>query len=222
VWPVHRLDKGTSGALVFALSREAASALGTAFEAGAVEKRYIALVRGWPPTEGVIDYPLARRLDDAEPRPAAAGAFEPQPATTWYTRLATIELAIAVDRFPTSRYALVALAPRSGRRHQIRRHLKHIAHPVIGDATYGKGPHNRFVAGLIGTQRLWLHAMSLGFAHPVTCERLVIEAPLGEEWQRLARLVGWRWDTSWRIGEAAPAQGTSHPVRDGPRGPLVG
>jgi tRNA pseudouridine65 synthase len=222
VWPAHRLDKGASGALLCALTREAASALGKAFEAGAVDKRYLALVRGWPPAEGVIDYPLARRLDDAEPRLATSGAREAQPATTQFTRLATIELAIAVDRFPTSRYALVLLAPRSGRRHQIRRHLKHIAHPVIGDTTYGKGRHNRFVAELVGTQRLWLHALSLGFAHPLTGEHLVIEAPLGEEWRPLARLAGWRWDTPWRIGDEAPALGTLPAVRDGPRGPLVG
>ena len=206
VWPVHRLDKGTSGALLFALSRDAASALGGAFEAGAVEKRYVALVRGWPSAEGVIEYPLTRRTDDADPHGAAPDAHVVQPATTRFCRLGIVELEAPVERYPTSRYALVALAPRTGRAHQIRRHLKHIAHPVIGDATYGKGRHNRFVAERVGTRRLWLHAVSLAFTHPVTGERLVIEAPLSEEWTGIVGLGEWRWDTSWRVGGALPAQ----------------
>jgi tRNA pseudouridine65 synthase len=205
VWPVHRLDKGTSGALVFALSRDVASALGGAFEAGAVEKRYVALVRGWPPAEGVIDHALTRRIDDVDRRWAAPDALRAQPATTRYFRLGIVELDAPVERYPTSRYALVALAPRTGRAHQIRRHLKHIAHPVIGDATYGKGRHNRFVAGQTGTQRLWLHAVSLAFTHPATGEPLAIEAPLGEEWNGIANLGPWRWDTSSRMGGALPA-----------------
>lgn len=205
VWPVHRLDKGTSGALVFALSREAASALGKAFEVGATEKRYVALVRGWPPVEGVIDRALTRRLDDADPRAAGRDALRPQPATARYSRLGIVEMDAPVERYPTSRYALVALAPRTGRAHQIRRHLRHVAHPVIGDATYGKGRHNRFVAEQVGTQRLWLHAVSLAFVQPLTGERLAIEAPLGEEWIGIAGLGHWRWDTHWRVGAALPA-----------------
>jgi tRNA pseudouridine65 synthase len=202
VWPVHRLDKGTSGALVFARSRDAASVLGRSFEAGAVDKRYVALVRGWPPVEGVIDHALARRVDAADSRWAAPDVHGAQPATTRYFRLGIVELDAPVERYPTSRYALVALAPRTGRTHQVRRHLKHIAHPVIGDATYGKGRHNRFVAERVGTQRLWLHAVSLVFTHPATGERLMIEAPLGEEWTGVAGLGEWRWDTSWRVGRA--------------------
>jgi tRNA pseudouridine65 synthase len=201
VWPVHRLDKGTSGVLVFALSPETASALGSAFEAGGIDKRYVALVRGWPSPQGHIEHPLARRLDDAELQPGSPNRLEPQPATTDYLRLGTVEIDHAVDRFPSARYALIALSPRTGRRHQLRRHLKHIGHPILGDATYGKGRHNRFVADLVGAHRLWLHAASVAFRHPHTGKPMTIEAPLGSEWLGLIALGGWRWDSPWQLGD---------------------
>ncbi len=187
VWPVHRLDRGTSGVLLFALSPEMAGALGRAFESDAMEKRYLALVRGWPDESGIIDHPLAPLDDDSRALPDRA----PQPALTRYVRLARLELDVADDRHATSRYAMVELAPRTGRRHQLRRHLKHVAHPIVGDATYGKGRNNRAVAALIGVTRLWLHAHALALAHPQTGERLVLEAPLGADWQRLLALPGW-------------------------------
>lgn len=187
VWPAHRLDRGTSGVLLFALSAEIAAALGRAFESGAVAKRYATLVRGWPDERGVIDHPLAV-LDD---RSARVEDREPQPAVTHYSRLARLELDVPDDRHPTSRYALVELSPATGRRHQLRRHLKHIAHPILGDATYGKGRLNRTFAERVGVTRLWLHAHSLALAHPVTGAPLTIEAPLNEDWQRLLALPGW-------------------------------
>jgi tRNA pseudouridine65 synthase len=136
VWPVHRLDRGTSGVLLFALEREALIKASQAFEVNEVDKRYLAVVRGWPAESGVIDHALTRQLDDYERRPAN-GVGEAQTALTRFERLATVELPIAVDRYPSSRYALVRVQPETGRRHQIRRHLKHIAHPEIGDATHG-------------------------------------------------------------------------------------
>ena len=142
VYPAHRLDRGTSGMLLFAYDGETASKLGAQFESRAVEKTYLAVVRGHPPESGVIDHPLARRPDDYEHLPANA-SLAAQPALTRYRRLAVTELPYAVDRYPTSRYALVELNPETGRRHQLRRHLKHLAHPIIGDSTYGKGRHNR-------------------------------------------------------------------------------
>jgi tRNA pseudouridine65 synthase len=120
------------------------------------------------------------RVDEAERRLAPAA---PQPAMTEYRRLATMEVPAAIDRFPTARYALMSLVPLTGRRHQLRRHLKHIAHPILGDATFGKGRHNRFFAELVGTTRLWLHALELAFDHPVSGARTRIAAPLGEEWR---------------------------------------
>ncbi len=175
VWPLHRLDKATSGVLLFARTQAAAQRWGPLFEQGAVQKRYLALVRGWPPEAGVIDHPLAR-----DPELPSAG----QPrlaALTRYRRLATFEWPFRVDaRHPTSRYALVEVEPQTGRRHQIRRHFKHIAHPLVGDTTHGKGTHNRAVAAWLGTQRLWLHAQRLELPGLAP-----IEAACAGEWDAL-------------------------------------
>lgn len=191
VWPAHRLDKGTSGLLLFALSAEVASALGQAFESGAMRKRYLALVRGWPAgREGLIDHALAR-----DPERASAGQ-ELLPARTAWTRLARVEWPLASDaRFPTTRGALLECCPESGRRHQIRRHLKHIAHPIIGDATHGKGPLNRALAGLLDRQRLWLHGLELALTHPVSGAALRLKAPPGPEWEALRGQGDWSDET---------------------------
>ena len=197
VWPVHRLDKGTSGILLFARDREVGAALGARFAAGGVEKTYLAVVRGHPPLNGVVDHPLTPIADPHAGLPAGRAA---QPAVTRFRRLAATELPHAVDRYPTSRYALVELEPLTGRRHQLRRHMKYIAHPIIGDATHGKGPLNRWWAERLGQQRLWLHAQSLAIAHPMSGEPMRFEADwsaLGhlqeaQDWQRLLALPGWQ------------------------------
>jgi tRNA pseudouridine65 synthase len=184
VWPVHRLDKGTSGVLLFALNPAVAQLLAADFEHGRMRKRYIALVRGWPSeVSGSIDHPLAR-----DPELPSQGQVLLEARTDW-TRLACAEWPVACDsRFASTRVALLDLAPHNGRRHQLRRHLKHIAHPIIGDATHGKGPLNRSLAQFLGRQRLWLHAMELNFQHPVTSQALTLRAPLGKEWQALPGL----------------------------------
>lgn len=215
VYPAHRLDRGTSGVLLFALDREVARTLAGRFESQAVDKRYLAVVRGHPAESGVIDHPLVRRLDPIEIRhgrgagardalpedldadePAHsgnAGRDEPvaQPARTRFRRLGTVELPHAVERYPSSRYALVELFPESGRRHQLRRHLKHIAHPIIGDATYGKGRHNRLFQHLFSCHRLLLACIRLALAHPVTNAALDIVAPPAEDFAAVARALGW-------------------------------
>lgn len=182
VWPAHRLDKGTSGVLLFALDADTARQLGQAFEApDAVQKTYQAVVRGWPPEAGLIDHPLKRMEDDARP-----DRDEVQAAQTRYRTLARYALPLPYGAFPTTRCALVELQPLTGRRHQLRRHMKHIAHPLLGDATHGKGPLNRAVAELLGGQRLWLHALRLELMHPVSGQGLRIEAPLDQPWERWA------------------------------------
>lgn len=214
VYPAHRLDRGTSGVLLFALEREVARTLAQRFESQVVDKRYLAIVRGHPAENGVIDHALVRRLDpvevrrgkgagarDALPEDLDAGdamdvadrVMEPvaQPARTRFRRLATAELPHAVDRYPTSRYALVELFPETGRRHQLRRHLKHIAHPIIGDATYGKGRHNRLFQTLFGSHRLLLACTRLALAHPVTKAPLEIVAPVAEDFGSVAAALGW-------------------------------
>lgn len=190
VYPVHRLDKGTSGVLLFALSREIGRAVSAVFERQEVHKKYVAVVRGYPPETGEIDHPLSRRRDDLEgdDRSVESG---PQAARTYFRRLATCELPYRVDRYPMSRYALVELEPLTGRRHQLCRHLKHIAHPIIGDATYGKGRHNRLFQSLFSCRRLLLAGVELRLRHPVTDESLTLTAPLAGDFARLLGQLGW-------------------------------
>ncbi len=190
VWPAHRLDRGTSGVLLFGLSPEIAGILARQFAAGLVGKCYWAVVRGHPPLAGTIDHALSRQRDAYE-FSGERSSQDAQPALTHYRRLTHIELPVAVDRYPTSRYALLELEPVTGRRHQLRRHLKHIAHPIIGDATYGKGRHNRFFAEHFGCRRLLLACTSLAFYHPVSGEHVHAKAPVsGEFAATLARFGG--------------------------------
>ena len=145
VYPVHRLDRATSGVLVFALDREVAREIQRQFESGRVEKRYLALVRGIPPIEGVIDHPV----------PRAPKSRERVDAVTEFRRLGTFE-----------RFGLVEARPRTGRLHQIRRHFKHLSHPLVGDVRYGKGDINRMFRERFGLHRLALHACELRLEEP--------------------------------------------------------
>ena len=191
VHPLHRLDKGTSGVLLFALDAGSARAVGEQFQHEDVRKRYLAVVRGWPPESGVIDHALSRQFDDYGRKfgpESVAGAL---PAETEYRRLATVELSAAVDRYPTSRYALMELRPATGRQHQLRRHMKHIAHPVIGDATWGKGIHNRFFRQRFGCGRLLLTCARLELRHPRAGRALSIEAPLEGSFAGVVSALGW-------------------------------
>jgi len=160
VHPAHRLDQPTSGVVLFALDSETARDLGRAFASGAVQKRYLALVRGRSPEQGDIDHPLPR--GDGGPR---------RPAQTRYRRLHCVET--------EPRHAsLVEVWPATGRLHQVRRHLKHIDHPVLGDANYGRGDLNRAFRERYGLARLALHAAELALNHPVSGEALRLVAPL--------------------------------------------
>ncbi len=190
VWAAHRLDRGTSGVLLFGLNREIASVLGSQFAAGTVEKRYWAVVRGHPPPSGTIDHPLSRQRDPYLFR-GEQSSNEAQDAITNFRKLAEIELPVAVNRYPSSRYALLELEPLTGRRHQLRRHLKHIAHPIIGDSTHGKGRHNRFFANELNCQRMLLACTELSFDHPVTGHRVEIKAPVSGEFAATLARFGW-------------------------------
>lgn len=190
VHAIHRLDKGTSGILLFGLDADSARAVSRQFEAGTVDKRYLAVVRGWPQDEGEIDYPLSRQYDDYERQPDVIAPA--QDALTRYRCLARVALPYQVDvRYPESRYALLALDPVTGRKHQLRRHLKHIAHPIIGDATYGKGQHNRLFTQLFGSQRLLLACTQLTLQHPHSGAPLHIVAPLAEDFAAVVNALGW-------------------------------
>jgi tRNA pseudouridine65 synthase len=164
--------------LLFALNADTARLLGQAFESGqGLQKTYRAVVRGWPTDAGLIDHPLKRMPDDMRTE-----RVEVQPAQSRLTTLRRFELPLPQQGFASTRCAEVALQPLTGRRHQLRRHMKHIAHPILGDATHGKGPLNRAVADVLGLQRLWLHAESLSLPHPVTGEALCLSSPLPGEW----------------------------------------
>jgi len=173
VYPAHRLDRPTSGALLFALDPIAHQRLSSAFEHGAIAKRYLAIVRGWPPDDMTIDHPLRRLSDDG----IALGEETAQRAVTSLRTLARTELPVPIDRYPAARYALVELTPTTGRRHQLRRHLKHANHPIIGDTTYGQGTHNRLFRERFGCSRLLLHASRLELAHPSSGVTLTVPAP---------------------------------------------
>jgi tRNA pseudouridine65 synthase len=189
VYPVHRLDKPTSGLLLFALSPENAALLTAAFTGGNVAKRYLGVCRGNAPDSGTIDHPLLEEQDRIDPH--RQEGKEPQEAVTTYRCLGRVELPFSVGRYPTSRYSLVEARPLTGRRHQIRRHFKHIFHPLVGDVNYGEGRHNRFFREEFDCQRLLLHAAQLSFPHPATGEELTVNAPLDGVFTGLLHRLGW-------------------------------
>jgi len=190
VFPVHRLDRPTSGLLLFGLTPEAAQALCLAFIEGKVAKTYLAVVRGVVASEGVIDYPLVEEPDRIAD-PLASVDKGPQPAVTAYRRLAETELPFAVGRHPTTRYSLVDASPRTGRRHQLRRHFKHLFHPIIGDTKYGEGRHNRLFRDEFACHRLLLAAVELTFPHPADGRPLTVCAPPEESFFNLIERFGW-------------------------------
>lgn len=154
--PVHRLDRATSGALLLARDAETVRRLQAQFATSEVTKNYLALVRGITPECGLIDHAIAK-----------SKAHEKREAQTAFRRVGTFE-----------RYSLVLARPLTGRLHQIRRHLKFISHPLIGDTKYGKGEHNRLFRERFALMRLALHASHLEFRHPYSDESVTCRAPL--------------------------------------------
>lgn len=188
VYPVHRLDRPTSGLLLFGRNPDVARQLGQQMMSHEVSKTYLAIVRGWPAEQGRIDYALREEPDDRRLKGQATVARE---AVTVYRRLATAEIPYEVEGYPTSRYALMELEPLTGRRHQLRRHMKHISHPIIGDANHGRGRHNRFFASHFGEARLFLASVGLGFTHPVSGVAMQLTAPPEAGFQAVAEQLGW-------------------------------
>ena len=186
VFPVHRLDRATGGVVVFGLTSAAARQLVDTFAGGLAHKRYWAIVRGYLAGEGLIDHPLVD-LDSGVSRASR----------TRYRTLRHAELPIPVGRYQSARYTLLELEPLTGRQHQLRRHLKHISHPIVGDTTHGRGEHNRLFRELAGLQRLWLLARALSFPPPGTGRYVTVTAPLDEGWRALLQRLGW-------FDEAAP------------------
>ena len=178
IFLVHRLDRATSDCLLLAFDRETASALGKTLMSHEVEKDYWAVCRGWPAeTEFTVDHPL-----DGGP-----GKPQKKPAITDFEVLARCELALPSSGFETSRYAWLRASPRTGRFRQIRRHLKHMFHHMIGDSSHGDGRHNRNFR-MLGIHRMLLHARRLAFVHPHTGERIEALAPVDAEFARALAL----------------------------------
>lgn len=209
VYPVHRLDRPTSGVLLFALTKEVAQELNKAFadkssgndenegdgETG-LTKTYYALVRGHLPITNqteLIDYPLKEKLDKLGDKNVSRDKA-PQLAQTHYQVIKQASLPIALGKFDSVRYSLVKLLPVTGRRHQIRRHLAHLRHPILGDINYGDNKQNPFFIQHFGFKRLMLIAKSLCFIHPVTKQKLTITAEFDQQWQHVFSELDWLLD----------------------------
>ncbi|WP_179953224.1 pseudouridine synthase [Desulfobotulus mexicanus] len=185
VYPVHRLDRPTSGILVMALTPEAASNLGGQFRRHEVDKAYLALVRGQIPLRGV----LSRFL---RPEDEKNGLL--RFSITRYHRADCVEIPVPMGRVPSRCYSLVELHPETGRSRQIRRHLKSFSHPIIGDTTYGDGRHNRFFREAFDCQRLMLAATLISFLHPHSGHRLHLSVPPSADFCRVLVQLGMEAD----------------------------
>jgi tRNA pseudouridine65 synthase len=174
VHPLHRLDRGTSGALVFARDPVSAAAMAAAFAEQRIDKEYVALVRGVPAAEGIVDYAIPKSEDG--PRVPAVTRFR------------------LLGASPVERCSLVLALPETGRLHQVRRHLRHLTHPLIGDVRYGSGPLNRHYRATYDLHRLALHAWRISFVHPVTGERVDVRAPLPDDLAAPLAKVGLAWE----------------------------
>jgi tRNA pseudouridine65 synthase len=171
VYPTHRLDRKTSGVLLFALDETTNRAIQQLFMKQGVSKTYKALVRGFIPENGIIDYALT--TDDGKT----------QDAVTLYERLETFDLPIPFGTHPTSRYSLVKLDPETGRMHQLRKHLAHIFYPIIGDRPHGCNKQNKFFLDNWQMNKMLLHAEEISFEHPVTNEVICIRANYSKDFQ---------------------------------------
>ncbi|MFZ9595510.1 MAG: pseudouridine synthase [Bdellovibrionia bacterium] len=212
LYPVHRLDRATSGVLLFALKPEVARSISEMFQRNEIKKTYYALVRGHvAPGKKIVDHPLrsqsrthGRAHASVQSQDAGIAELETrrdsssldllesvgQPAVTHYEVLSQIELPYAVGKYPSSRYSLVEIRPQSGRMHQIRRHFAHLSHPLIGDTIYGDGPHNRFFREFFGVRMLYLKAAELKLVHPETGLNLMIQSKWNHPWHQVFELFG--------------------------------
>ena len=190
VHPVHRLDKPTSGVLLFALKAEITQTMSELFRSHEVQKEYIAVVRGYTDEKADIDHPLKQMLDTKEQKKEGI-TKEAQEAQTQYERLAIVELPYPVSRYPVARYSLVRLLPRSGRKHQLRRHMKHIFHPIVGDTKHGRGEHNTLFREKFDCHRLLLHSNRVSFVHPVSNKKIIIEAGVDEIFEKILKIFNY-------------------------------
>lgn len=172
-YPVHRLDRKTSGLILFAKKKEYVAVFQQLFEENQIKKKYLALVRGFVDESGMIDTPVKNDRGNYKE------------AETHFKCLKHIELPIPVEPYETARYSLVEFTPKTGRMHQLRIHANKMAHPIIGDPKYGNRHHNHMFIEKFGINNLFLHAKSLAFIHPFTKEKIFLETQVPEFWNSL-------------------------------------
>lgn len=180
VYPAHRLDRKTAGVLLFSLDKETDKLIQPMFSEKKIDKKYLAILRGFCPVEGTIDYPLAKENGTI------------QDAVTHYKQLAESEIDVPHGKFPTSRYSLVEANPETGRMHQLRRHFAHIMYPIIGDRPHGCNKQNKLWKERFDMDTMMLHASELSFQHPITHENIHITAALQPEFQRVLDILNIR------------------------------
>ena len=179
IYPVHRLDRGTSGVLVFGKSSLAASYFSAQIRDQKIKKKYLAIIRGYVEGEGTIDYPLIN-----------SKGTNKQEAVTHFSKLGQTEIFAQISRYPNSRYSLVEISPETGRWHQIRRHFSHLRHPVIGDKKHGDIKHNKYFQSQLNIPRMLLHASHLSFQHPEKKKEIHVFAPLESYFEKAIQLLG--------------------------------
>lgn len=177
VYPCHRIDRKTSGVLLFSLDDQTNSLMQRQFAENKVKKKYLALVRGFTPDEETIDYPLVNEKGKT------------QEALTHYHTLEHFEIPIPLGKFETSRYSFIEARPQTGRLHQIRKHMAHVFHPIIGDRPHGCNKQNKLFKERWNMNSMLLHAAEITFTHPVSKQEITIKAKLSEEFQRMLDLM---------------------------------
>jgi len=179
VYPCHRLDRKTSGILLFALDKNTNASMQKQFAENQVKKKYLAMVRGYTDDSGTIDYPLINEKGKT------------QEALTNYKTLSRAEIELPSGKFKTSRYSLLEVRPQTGRLHQIRKHFAHIMHPIIGDRPHGCNKQNKLFKEKFGMTRMLLHAAEIVFNHPVTEEQMILKSGLSSEFKRMNQIMAW-------------------------------
>lgn len=178
VYPAHRIDRKTGGILLFALNETSLKMINSLFTERKVEKTYQAIVRGFCDDTGIIDYPIKKENGKM------------QEAVTEFETINKVELDVQFGHHPTSRYSLVKIYPKTGRMHQIRKHFKHIRHPIIGDRPYGCNKQNKLFKEKWNITHLMLHASELKFLHPITNKSVKISASLQKEFEYANKILG--------------------------------
>jgi tRNA pseudouridine65 synthase len=181
VSPVHRLDRKTSGVLLFAFEKDVEIAMHKQFQEALVEKKYLAILRGYAPEQMDIDYALAKENGNM------------QDAFTSFKSLQYAEIAVPFGKHETSRYTLVEASPKTGRMHQLRRHFAHIFYPIIGDRKHGCNKQNKFFKEQFELTTMFLHASEIAFIHPVNGDQVKLKATIQPEFKQAMELMNFKF-----------------------------